>query len=81
VSLADHSEQVLAGMKAWVERMEERSDFRMKVGRELSRANIEALRAAYATIGALLEKADKPSEDEAEAAKAALALRLALTDS
>lgn len=73
VSLADHSEQVLAGMKAWVERMEERSDFRMKVGRELSKANIEALRAAYATIGALLEKADKPSEDEqrkTEASKA-----------
>jgi hypothetical protein len=73
VSLADHSEQVLAGMKAWVERMEERSDFRMKVGRELSKANIEALRAAYATIGALLEKADKPSEDEqrkVEASKA-----------
>jgi hypothetical protein len=64
VSLADHSEQVLAGMKAWVERMEERSDFRMKVGRELSKANIEALRTAYTTIGALLEKADKPSEDE-----------------
>jgi hypothetical protein len=73
VSLADHSEQVLAGMKAWVERMEERSDFRMKVGRELSKANIESLRAAYATIGALLEKADKPSEDEqrkTEASKA-----------
>jgi hypothetical protein len=73
VSLADHSEQVLAGMKAWVERMEERSDFRMKVGRELSKANIDALRAAYATIGALLEKADKPSEDEqrkVEASKA-----------
>jgi hypothetical protein len=73
VSLADHSEQVLAGVKAWVERMEERSDFRMKVGRELSKANIEALRAAHATIGALLEKADKPSEDEqrkVEASKA-----------
>ena len=73
VSLADHSEQVLAGMKAWVERMEERSDFRMKVGRELSKANIDALRAAYQTIGALLEKADKPSEDEerkSEASKA-----------
>lgn len=69
-SLADHSEQVLAGMKAWVERMEERSDFRMKVGRELSRANIESLRAAYATIGALLEKADKPSEDEQRAVEA-----------
>lgn len=80
VSLADHSEQVLAGMKAWVERMEERSDFRMKVGRELSRANIESLRAAYQTIGALLEKADKPSEDEAEASKAALELTLALTE-
>ena len=73
-SLADHSEQVLAGMKAWVERMEERSDFRMKVGRELSKANIEALRTAYQTIGALLEKADKPSEDEERAAEAAKAV-------
>jgi hypothetical protein len=73
-SLADHSEQVLAGMKAWVERMEERSDFRMKVGRELSKANIEALRTAYATIGALLEKADKPSKDEERAAEAAKAV-------
>lgn len=73
-SLAEHSEQVLAGMKAWVERMEERSDFRMKVGRELSRANIEALRTAYQTIGALLEKADKPSEDEERATEARKAL-------
>ena len=80
-SLADHSEQVLAGMKAWVERMEERSDFRMKVGRELSRANLEALRTAYRTIGALLAKAEAPDEDEAEAAKSALELTLALTDS
>lgn len=80
-SLADHSEQVLAGMKAWVERMEERSDFRMKVGRELSRANVDALREAHRLIGALLERADKPSEDEADAAKKSLELALALTDS
>lgn len=71
-SLADHSEQVLAGMKAWVERMEERSDFRMKVGRELSAANIEALRTAHKLIGELLERNDRPSSEEraAEAAKA-----------
>ena len=69
-SLANHSERVLAGMKAWVERMEERSDFRMKVGRELSRANIEALRTAHKLIGELLERNDKPDADEAEAAKA-----------
>ena len=69
-SLADHSEQVLAGMKAWVERMEERSDFRMKVGRELSRANIEALRTAHKLIGELLERNDKPSEDEQRKAEA-----------
>ena len=68
--LADHSERVLAGMKAWVERMEERSDFRMKVGRELSKANIEALRTAHKLIGELLERNDKPAADEAEAAKA-----------
>ena len=80
-SLAEHSEQVLAGIKAWVERMEERSDFRIKVGRELSKANIEALRNAHRLIGELLERNDKPTEDEAEAAKSALALRLALTES
>jgi len=57
-------------MKAWVERMEERSDFRMKVGRELSKANVATLREAHRIIGELLERNDKPTEDEAEAAKA-----------
>lgn len=73
-SLAEHSEQVLAGMKAWVERMEERSDFRMKVGRELSRANVEMLRQMHREIGALLERNDKPSPDEERAAEAAKAV-------
>jgi hypothetical protein len=68
-TLADHSERVLAGMKAWVERMEERSDFRTKSGRELSKANVETLREAHRIIGELLARADKPREDEAEAAK------------
>ncbi len=68
-SLADHSERVLAGMKAWVERMEERSDFRVKSGRELSKANVETLREAHRIIGELLERNDKPDADEAEAAK------------
>lgn len=78
-SLTEQSEQVLAGLKAWAERMEERSDFRVKFGRELSKANIETLREAHRIIGALLEKADAPSKDEAEATKAALELSLALT--
>lgn len=78
-SLAEQSEQVLAGLKAWAERMEERSDFRVKFGRELSKANIESLREAHKLIGALLERADAPSKDEAEAAKAALELTIALT--
>lgn len=77
VTLADQSEQVLAGLKAWAERMEERSDFRAKFGRELSQANVESLREAHRLIGALLERADKPSEDEADAAKKALELALA----
>jgi hypothetical protein len=68
-SLADHSQRVLAEVKAWVGRMEERSDFRAKSGRELSKANIETLREAHRILGALLERADKPREDEAEAAK------------
>ena len=69
-SLADHSQRVLAEVKAWVERVSERSDFRAKAGRELSRANVEALRTAYRLIGELLERNDKPEADEAEAAKA-----------
>lgn len=69
--LADHSERVLAGMKAWVERVVEKSDFRAKAGRELSKRNIETLREAHQIIGALLERADKPDEDEARAAEAA----------
>lgn len=67
--LADHSQRVLAEVKAWVERVSERSDFRAKSGRELSRANVEALRQAHRLIGELLERNDKPREDEAEAAK------------
>lgn len=78
--LAEQSEQVLAGLKAWVERMEDRSDFRAKFGRELSKANIDSLREAHRIIGSLLERADAPSQDEAEAAKASLELQIALTD-
>jgi hypothetical protein len=78
--LAEQSEQVLAGLKAWAERMEERSDFRVKFGRELSKANIDTLREAHRIIGALLDRVDAPSKDEAEATKAALELQLALTD-
>lgn len=66
---ADETERVLAGFKAWVERTEARVDFRAKSGRELSRANLDAIREAYHKLGALLDKADKPSQDEAEAAK------------
>jgi cation transport regulator ChaB len=69
-SLADQSERVLAGVKAWAERMEERSDFRVKYGRELSKANIETLREAHRIIGALLERVDQPSEEEQRASKA-----------
>lgn len=81
-SLAEQSEQVLAGLKAWAERMEARADARVKVGRELSKANIDSLREAHRLIGALLERADAPSREEAEASKSALAaldLQLALT--
>jgi hypothetical protein len=74
-TLTDQSERVLAGLKEWVERMEERSDFRAKSGRELSKANAETLREAQRIIAGLLERVDRPSEDEqrAEAAKAAYA--------
>ncbi len=79
LSLADQSEQVLAGLKAWAERIEERSDFRAKFGRELSKSNIDSLREAHRLISALLERADKPDEDEADAAKKSLELTLAIT--
>ena len=69
-TLADHSERVLAGMKAWVERVVEKSDFRAKSGRELSKRNIETLREAHRIIGELLERTDKPSEDEVRATEA-----------
>ncbi len=69
-TLADHSQRVLAEVKAWVGRMEERSDFRVKSGRELSRANVETLRGAHRIIGELLARSDKPDADEAEATKA-----------
>lgn len=78
-SLADQSEQVLASLKAWAERMEDRSDFRAKFGRELSKANIESLREAHKLIGALLDRADAPSESEADAARKSLELALAIT--
>ncbi len=68
-SLAEQSDQVLGGLKAWVERMEARAEARVKSGRELSKANIVTLREAHRIIGELLERADKPSKDEAEAAK------------
>jgi cation transport regulator ChaB len=68
--LADHSQRVLAEVKAWVDRMEDKQSFRAKAGRELSKANVASLREAHRIIGELLERNDKPSEDEAEAAKA-----------
>lgn len=83
-SYADETELVLAGLKAWVDRTAERVEFRAiegrKFGRELSKANIESLREAHRLIGGLLERADKPSEDDerAEAAKAAYAEYLAI---
>ena len=69
-SYAAQSQRVLAEIKAWVEFTEARVDFRAKAGRELSKANIETLRQAHQIIGELLAKADKPTEDEADAAKA-----------
>lgn len=72
--LADHSQRVLAEVKAWVERIEARAEFRAKSGRELSKRNIETLREAHRIIGALLERADKPDADEERAIEAAKAL-------
>jgi hypothetical protein len=70
---------VLGRMKAWVDWTENRVEMRSvagrKFGRELSKANIEKLREMHRMLGELLERADKPTEDEerAEAAKAAFA--------
>lgn len=66
---ATKTERVLAGLSEWAEMTEARMDFRAKSGRELSRANVESLREAYRIIETLLERADKPTEDTAEASK------------
>lgn len=69
-SLADQSERVVAGLKAWAERMEERSDFRVKYGRELSKANVATLRDAQQIIAALLERVDGEAKAEEDGSKA-----------
>lgn len=78
-TLAEQGQRELAGLKAWAEHAESKQDARMKVGRELSRANIETIREIHRVLGGLLERADKPTEDEADAAKTALELALAAT--
>ena len=76
-SYAEQTELVLAGLEAWVDSTVNRVEMRAspeaggrKAGRELSKRNIETLRDAHRIIGELLERNDKPSVDEAEAAKA-----------
>lgn len=70
-TLADHSQRVLAEVKAWVERVDEKQSFRAKAGRELSKANVDALREAHRIIGELLARNEKPDEEAVvEAAKA-----------
>lgn len=66
---AEQTTRVLADLKAWVDHTDARVDIRAKSGRELSKANVEALRQAHRLIGELLERNDKPTEDEAEASK------------
>jgi len=81
-SYAEQTELVLAGLKAWVETTVNRVEMRAspaaggrKSGRELSKRNLDMLRETHRIIGELIERADKPDEDEkrAEAAKAARA--------
>ena len=68
-TLADGGELELASLKAWVEHAQSKQDARAKSGRELSQRNIEILRGLQRTIAEMLERFDKPSADEAEAAK------------
>lgn len=68
--LADHSQRVLAEVKAWVERVSEKSDFRAKSGRELSKTNVESLRQAHRIIGELLSRNDTEAQSEEDASKA-----------
>ncbi|MCA1570833.1 MAG: hypothetical protein LC798_11050 [Chloroflexi bacterium] len=80
-SLANHSERVLAGVKAWVERVTEKASFRVTQDRKpLSEVNLAAVKSVQAELAALVETATRPDTDEAEATKAALELQLALTE-
>ena len=67
-----HTERVALEVADLADRAQKRFETRSatKAGRELSKANVEALRTAYRLIGELLERNDKPDADEAEAAKA-----------
>lgn len=67
-----HAERVVSEVAELAERATKRFETRSatKAGRELSKSNVEALRAAHRIIGELLERNDRPSEDEAEASKA-----------
>ena len=79
--LADHSERVSREVKAWVERLTTRVQARTQEGRKtlLSDPTVEFVRVVHADLGALIEQADRPSVEEAEAARALLELELALT--
>ncbi|MCA1788444.1 MAG: hypothetical protein LC667_00925, partial [Thioalkalivibrio sp.] len=82
--LADHSERVSREVKAWVEwveRLNARIDAREKEGRKtlLSDPTVQVVRVVHADLGRALEQVDRPSIEEAEAARAMLELELALT--
>lgn len=66
-----HAERVASEVVDLVERANKRFETRSatKAGRELSEANVEAFRNVHRLAGELLERSDKPTENEAEAAK------------
>jgi hypothetical protein len=75
---AEQTTRVLAELKAWVDGTVNRIEMRRhpdaggrKAGRELSKANVDALREAHRIIGELLARNEKPDEEAVvEAAKA-----------
>lgn len=71
--LADHSERVLAEVKAWVARVEDRVEYRAKAGRHLSAATIEQLMAVRDGTKQAVESLDELLVDPGAASKIATA--------
>ena len=78
--LADHSERVSREVKAWVERLSNRTTARKREGRKgLSDPTVAIVRDVHQSLGEVLDEVDRPTDEELEAEMALLDLQLALT--